>query len=344
VALHTVGVSRGDRFVIRAPNSFWYVMAVLGGMKAGAVPVLVSSDGAAGAVDAVVRRTGAKRQFATSELRALFDLALNDPGDPAVSALPADTGADDTAYVTCGLAAGGELRPVAYAHRVVIAAGEPIRYGLLQLTPDDLCLVPSELSGPFALDFSLILPLSTGAKATIYRGPADPKSVLAALETEQATVLVGTPDLYRGIAALEAGDGAAPGSLRLALALGEALPSGLRKELRRRFGLDVVALAARPETHVFAASPEGEAASDVIGLPLAGRDVELLTETGAPAAVGQVGRLCFPSGDPALAVGYEGMDADWRARHPDGWYYSDQLASRGEDGCLRSAGRIRGAA
>lgn len=345
-ALNAAGIGGGDRFVIWAPNSVWYVLAVLGGMKAGAVPVLVSSTCRPAAVKAIVQRTHAKGVLVTPEFPSpkgrrlgfpTLDLALYDQPHRAHQALPADTGADDTAYVTCVPDGGGELRAVAYAHRVVIAAGDPIRYGLLRLTPDDTCLMPAPLSAGFALDFSLYLPLSAGARALIYQGSADPKSVLATIDSKQVSVLVGTPALYREMCSLVADGLFDLGSLRLALSLGGELPGPLLDELRRRFGLDVVALAAQPETHVFAASPEDDRRREAFGLPLPGRVVEVVTEGGNQAAVGQVGQLCFPSGDPALASGYDGMDAEWWAKHEHGWYHSGHLAYRDEDGCLRRA-------
>ena len=343
-ALQDGGVGGGQRFVLWAPNSVWYVLAVLGGMKAGAVPVLVPSSWSPDAVEAVAHRTGAMGVLATPEcpvtsdvgprLRT-FDLAAGDDLGAGSLPLGEDSASDDIAYVTCVPDGADGFRAVAYAHRVVIGAGDPIRYGLLQLAPDDVCLVPGELSGDFALDFSVYLPLSAGAQTVLQRGcgPADPKSVLAAVERNSATILVGTPDLYRDLAALGADGRCDLGPVRLAVSVGD-VSRNLVDELRRRLGLEVVTAAGDPETHVFAATPEGQAAPGVLGLPLVGRDVEILTKNGAPAAVGQIGRLCLRSDDPGLAAGYDGMHASWRSRHQGGFYCTDRFAYRDEAGCL----------
>ncbi|HEY4409545.1 MAG TPA: AMP-binding protein, partial [Acidimicrobiia bacterium] len=282
----------------------------------------------------VVRQTGARGVLVTPELserRAAgfrtVDLALSDLVAGPHPAVPSATAAGDTAYVTCVLDARREPRFVAYAHRVVIAAGDPIRYGLLRLTPEDTCLVPEELSAPFAFDFALGLPLSAGARALVHQGSDDAGAILSAVERHAATILVGTPRLYQSLGAARPG-AFDLGSLRLAVCLGEGLPEPLQAELRRHFGLDVVAAAATPETHVFAATADGDGRSDTLGFPLPGRTVEVLTERGDRAATGQVGELCFPPGDPALAVGCGGAG---------GWYRSGLLASRDDDGSLRRA-------
>ena len=61
-----------------------------------------------------------------------------------------------------------------------------------------------------------------------------------------------------------------------------------------------------------------------LGVPLAGRGVVVLTEDGREADIREVGRICLPSDDPALALS--------NARN--GWYDSGHLAYRDEDGYL----------
>jgi len=317
-SLRAAGVGRGDRIVVCAPNSLAYAACVLGAMKAGVVPVLVDPETTPAALGRTVADTGAELALTDpSQLDKMCDGA-GAAGEPVRE----DTRADEPAYILYTR----DGRPVVHAHRTVIAAGDPIRYGFLRLRPGDRCLVAGDLTSMLGFDFALLFPLASGARAVLHRGPATPERVLGTVEQEGVSILVGGPDLYRGLAASAGVEQRFDLSgLRLALCGPEPSTDSVYHDLRSRFGLEVRSITGHTEAHVYAVDhPDVPVKPGSLGVPLPGRGVVVLTEDGREADIREVGRICLPSDDPALALS--------NARN--GWYDSGHLAYRDEDGYL----------
>jgi acyl-coenzyme A synthetase/AMP-(fatty) acid ligase len=318
VSLRAAGVGRGDRIVLCAPNSLAYAACVLGAMKAGVVPVLVDPETTAAAVGRIIEESGAELALTDpSQLDKLCDGA-GAAGEP----VRADTGADEPAYIHYSRSG----QPVVHAHRAVIAAGDPIRYGFLRLRPGDRCLVAGDLTSMLGFDFGLLFPLASGARAVLQSGPVTPERVLATADGEGVSILVAGPDLYRGLDGLTGAEQRFDlSSLRLALCGPEPAADSVYHDVLSRFGLEVRSITGHTEAHVYAVDhPDVPVKPGSLGVPLAGRGVVVLTEDGREADIREVGRICLPSDDPALALS--------NARN--GWYDSGHLAYRDEDGYL----------
>jgi len=317
-SLRTAGAGRGDRIVLCAPNSLAYAASVLGAMKAGVVPVLTGPETSPAALQRIVEDTGAVLALTdTAELEKLCDGA-GTIGEPVRE----DTLADEPAYIH--YTPGG--RPVIHAHRTVIGAGDPIRYGFLRLRPADRCLVAGDLTAMLGFDFALLFPLASGARAVLHSGPATPERILASAEQEGASILVAGPAFYRGLldtVGLEQRFDLS--GIRLALCGPEPLADSTYHGIQGRFGLEIRAITGHPEAHVYAVDhPDVPVKPGSLGVPLAGRGVVVLTDDGRVADIREVGHICLPSDDPALAL----------SNHRNGWYDSGDLAYRDEDGYL----------
>jgi acyl-coenzyme A synthetase/AMP-(fatty) acid ligase len=317
-SLRAEGAGRGDRIVLCSPNSLAYAACVLGAMKAGVVPVLTGPGTTPAALSRIVDDTGAVLVLTDpAQLEKLCDGA-GTGGEPVRE----DTLADEPAYIH--YTADG--RPVVHAHRTVIGAGDPIRYGFLRLRPGDCCLVAGDLTAMLGFDFALLFPLASGARAVLHAGPTTPPRILASAEQERASILVGGPDFYRGLVDTVGVEQRFDLSgIRLALCGPGPLADSVYHEIRSRFGLEVRSITGHPEAHVYAADhPDVPAKPGSLGVPLPGRGVVVLTDDGREAAVHEVGRICLPSDDPALAL----------AGRRNGWFDSGHLAYRDEDGYL----------
>lgn len=317
-SLRTAGAGRGDRIVLCASNSLAYAASVLGAMKAGVVPVLTGPETSPAVLQTIVEDTGAVLALTDSaELEKLCDGA-GTIGEPVRE----DTLADEPAYIH--YRAGG--RPVIHAHRTVIGAGDPIRYGFLRLRPADRCLVAGDLTAMLGFDFALLFPLAAGARAVLHSGPATPERILASAEQEGVSILVAGPDFYRRLVdtvGLEQRFDLS--GVRLALCGPEPLADSTYHAIQGRFGLEIRAITGHPEAHVYAVDhPDVPVKPGSLGVPLAGRGVVVLTDDGRVADIREVGHICLPSDDPALAL----------SNHRNGWYDSGDLAYRDEDGYL----------
>jgi acetyl-CoA synthetase len=318
VSLRSGGARRGDRIVLGAANSLAYAACVLGAMKAGVVPVLMSPDTTPAVRHRIVDETGAAVVLVDEAELEKLCAGIGADDDPVSE----DTLADEPAYIH----ATPDGRLVVHAHRAVIGAGDPIRYGFLRLRPGDRCLVAGDLTSMLGFDFGLLFPLAAGARAVLLSGSPTPERILATAEREEVSILVGDPDLYRGLCGLAGAERRFDlSALRLALCGPEPLNDAAHQEVRRLFGLEVRSITGHTEAHVYAVDhPDVPVKPGSLGMPLPGRGVVVLTDDGREADVREVGRICLPSDDPALAL----------STTRNGWFESGHLAYRDEDGYL----------
>ena len=358
-ALLRAGVGRGDQYVIRAPNSIEYVTAVLAGMKIGAVPIPAHSLYRSYELEHILTNSGAHLVFTTADLAAEFDEiaglcpALEEivllEGDgagrrtlaefldgAADTPVLADTAADDPAYAIYTSGTTGKPKGVLHAHRIVRAAGDPVLHTYMRLTPDDRCLIPTELAFMMTLDFTVFFPLAVGAQGVLYRGRFDPEALLKTVQDQRVTVLTGVPTMFRMLLAVTDLESRFDlSAVRIGLCGGEPMTQATFEEVHRRFGFEILEMIGQTEAHVYAANRPGRPVKvGSLGEPIPGRVVVVLDDNGKETAAGEVGHLCLASEDPALALGYDGAEEQWRSLHRDGWYHSGDLVTCDEDGYL----------
>lgn len=364
-ALLATGLQKGDRFLIRAHNSFGYAATFLGGMKIGAVPIPSSTQFRAWEVEHTIKNSSAKLVLTTEEHSAVVDQVasscptlreialLEGPGSndrrsfaalcdqQPTDLVEADTRADDPAYAIYTSGTTGKPKGVEHAHRVIIGAGHPVVYGFLRLEEDECCMIPLELSWVFTIDFSLLFPLYAGCRAVLYRGRFEPDRFFEQVQQCRVTRIVGAPTMFRLLLSIPDIEKRHDlGTVRMACVGGEPLPGDTHRQVKSRFGFPIYEMYGQTEAHVSLGNPPGRPPRiGSMGLPLPGRAAVVLDDDGKEAAVGEVGYLCFPSNEPALSLGYRNMDEQWASTQRDGWYYSGDLAHRDADGYFWHVGR-----
>ncbi len=349
-ALLALGVDRGDRFVIRAPNSLGYVAALLGGMKIGAVPIPSNTLFRAWEVGHTIENSDSELVLTTEEVRGPVDevtprcpklrhVLLLDSEFAALAASAsaeleaADTSADDPAYAIYTSGSTGTPKGVEHAHRMIVAAGDPVVHVQLALTGDDHMMVPIELSSLITLDFSIFWPLYVGGQGSLYTGRFDPARFLSEVERLRLTILMGVPTMFRFLLTVPDIDRYDLSSVRMALVGGEPLPEDTYRAVKSTFGFEMYEMIGSTEGHPYIANVLGRAPRvGSMGIALAGRRCAVLDDDGNKVAAGEVGHLCLASDDPALALGYRKQEEHWQSLHRGGWFYSGDLARRDEDG------------
>lgn len=364
-ALLAMGLHRGDRFLIRAHNSLAYAATILGGMKIGAVPIPSSTQFRAWEVEHTINNSAAALVLTTEEHSDVVDqVAVGCPTLHEISFLEgpgsenrrsfaelcdqqpthlaaANTRADEPAYAIYTSGTSGKPKGVEHAHRVIIGAGHPVVYGFLRLEEDECCVIPLELSWMFTIDFSLLFPLYAGGRAVLYRGRFEPDRFFEQVEQFRVTRLVGAPTMFRMLLSIPDIERRHDlSSVRMACVGGEPLPEDTHRQVRARFGFPIYEMYGQTEAHVSLGNPPDRPPRiGSMGLPLPGRLAIVLDDDGKEAPVSEVGHLCFPSNEPALALGYRNMAEQWASNQKDGWYYSGDLARRDADGYFWHVGR-----
>jgi benzoate-CoA ligase len=356
-ALRCLGIDRGDRFLIRSPNSPQYAALFFAGLRLGAVPIPSNSLFRAWEIEHIIQNSQARAVFSTEALVAhVEEVAANCPSLQALVSLDgdrdgprvtldalmadqpselatADTAADELAFIIYTSGTTQWPKGVEHAHRTAIANSDPVSYELMQLRPDDVCMQPQEISFIYSLICGLVSPLRAGAQAVLYPGRFESRRALEAVQRYGVTEFVGVPTIFRMLLTADGIAGIDTSSVRMGISGGEPLAEHTYHEVRHRFGFEVYDLMGQTEAWIFMSNRPGLAVKPgSLGQPLTGRDSSIRDEAGMPASDGEVGHLCLLADDPGLALGYRDQPQLWDERFADGWYYTGDLAYRDQDG------------
>ena len=356
-ALGRIGITRGDRFFIRSRNRPEYAVAALAGFKIGAVPIPTNSLFRAWEIENLVNNSEAKAAFTTPDLMGpigevwprcpslkhvvMFGaegaghLAFNEFVAGASDELgPADTAADDLAFIIYTSGTTGRPKGVEHAHRWLVGTGDPIVRFLLELTPEDIVLSPLEISFMYAWGCAFLYPLYAGCASVLYPARFDVERALRAVQQYRPTKFLAVPTIYRMILGREGIERDYDlSSIRIAISGGEPLPADTYHEMKGRFGIEVWDSIGQTEIHNYIGHRMGlPVRTGSMGQPFPGHVVTIVDDEGREVPAGTVGHLVIRSDNPGLARGYRKMEDLWQRLNRGGWFYTGDLAQRDADG------------
>ncbi|GAA3857092.1 isobutyrate:CoA ligase IbuL [Saccharothrix violaceirubra] len=155
-----------------------------------------------------------------------------------------------------------------------------------------------------------------------------PRPVLDVVRTRGVSTFCASPAVWRGLVAR--GLGARPPALREATSSGEPLDREVAERVLDAWGLEVRDGYGQTETTAQVGNPPGRPSAG-LGRPLPGYDVEVLSPTGSPVRVGEVGELCVSLSPRPVGV----MPAAGSAGH----HRTGDLVRAAADGSLRFVAR-----
>ena len=337
VLVEDLGLVRGNRVLLRAPNSpmhaaCWFAVMKAGGIAVGSMPLLRARE----LTDIVTKarishalcdaRLAAELDAARPACPMLTTVALFESGEPdgldaRAARKPAtfenvDTAADDTALIAFTSGTTGKPKGTMHFHRDVMAICDCWPRSTLRASPDDLFTGSPPLAFTFGLGGLLLFPLSIGAATLLVEKPS-PEQLLPAIARHRATVLFTAPTSYRAMAA-EAGKHDLS-SLTKCVSAGEALPAATRKLWKDATGIEMIdGIGATEMLHIFISHDEARAKPGATGRPVPGYRACVMDDAGKPLPAGKVGKLAVkgPTGCRYLA------DDRQQAYVKDGWNYT----------------------
>ena len=357
--LRNLGVARGDRVLVRLPNSIDYPTAFLGAMKRGAIAVptstlltpdevryLLEDSGASALVIDAAAWAGMRPKLeGAGNLRHV--LVSGEALDAALAAIdkcdpPEPTRPDDPAYLVYTSGTTGYPKGVLHGHRSLIGRAPASTYWFdySEGAPDRI-MHSGKFNWTYVLGSALMDPLSRGKTVIAHEGKNDAATWPRLIAKHGATIFIGVPTVYRQILQKTAFTKAEVPTLRHCMSAGEHLSDEVFASWKERFGLDIYEAVGMSEfSYYLSQSKFRPIRPGSAGFPQPGHAIRLLDpETLAEAAPGEEGMICVPEADPGLFLRYWNLPDETAKLKHDGWFFTGDYARYDDDGYLWFLGR-----
>ncbi|HET6952783.1 MAG TPA: AMP-binding protein [Acidimicrobiales bacterium] len=346
------GVGPGDRVAIVAANNWYFVVAYLATLGAGAVAVPLNPQSPPLELEEELAAVGARLALlgptAVTTVDGLGRGLAGDAGGVPIADLvqsePAplvDRAGDDLAVLLFTSGTAGAPRAAMLTHGNLVANIEQVLANPERPEgADDVTLGVLPLFHVFGLNAVLGVALYVGSSVLLIER-FDPYSTLEAVAALGVTVVTGVPTMWADWAALPGEWRDAVASVRLAVSGAAPLDPAVRRAVRERLGIELIEGYGLTEASPAVTSGLGRDAPDgSIGVPLPGVEVRLVDSTGDDALVGDPGEIWVRG--PNVFPGYwDDPDATRSVLTGDGWLRTGDLAVVDDDGFLSLVDRAK---
>lgn len=358
-AMHRLGISKGDTYLIRTPNQPEYMVSFLGGQKIGAIPIPTSTMLREYELEHIINNSEAVVVITTSSYTEAIEnirpkcetlkhvIVIGEPQDNQISyadllkedaaSLPfVETHKDDPAYFLYTSGTTGAPKGVVHGHRFIIGAGDPIGKFTMGLEKGDICGGPTALTWMYALGHNFLFAFRWGVATAIYADERfDSERAYEYIQNSKITIFAGTPTIYRMMLAVkDAEKKYDTSSLKYCLSSGEPLLAETWREWKRRFGVKIIDSMGQTEAHEFCTTQtQLPVKIGSMGKPLPGIEVAIVNDKGERLPPAEMGHLAIRNDHPGLFTEYFKMPEQMKeVSLPNNWYDTKDLAHMDEDG------------
>src|SRR5262245_47401756 len=323
VLTRDLGLTPGNRVLLRGPNNPMMVAAYLAVIKAGGIvvatmPLLRAKELAAmigkariglALCDARLAEEMDKAKTLASDLEAVvywgndrpdgLERLMQQPGYGDFTAC--DTAADDICLIAFTSGTTGEPKGCMHFHRDMLAICDSYGRHVLRASPVDRFIGSPPIAFTFGLGGLVLFPMRVGASSVLLE-KAPPDELLAAIAKWKATACFTAPTAYRAmLARLGEYD---ISSLRKCVSAGEALPKATFDAWLAATGRKLLdGIGATEMLHIFIGSPPEHIRAGSTGRPVPGYEAKVVDDEGREMPPGIPGRLAVrgPTGCRYLA-------------------------------------------
>ena len=369
-----LGIEKGDRVGIWAPNGAEWVFVQYATSKIGAILVNVNPAYRSHELQFVLRQSGTKLlvaapSFKTSDYGAMIDevrgdcpllegsillgsadwddvLARGDRRDgAALAARGASLGFDDPINIQYTSGTTGFPKGATLSHHNILNNGYFVGE-LLGYTEEDRVCLPVPFYHCFGMVMGNLGSTSHGSCIVIPAPAFEPAATLQAVQDERCTSLYGVPTMF--IAELALADFATYdlASLRTGIMAGSPCPVEVMKRVVAEMHMDEVTICygmteTSPVSTMTRREDDLERRVATVGTVMPHVEVEVVDpDSGLPASNGVPGELCTRGYSVMLGYWDEpGLTAE--SIDTAGWMHTGDLATMDEDGYVAIVGRIK---
>ncbi|MFE2474494.1 AMP-binding protein [Streptomyces sp. NPDC059389] len=374
LGLLDLGIGKGDRVGIWAPNRAEWTLVQYASAKIGAILVTVNPAYRSHEVEYVLRQAGirllvAAERFKSSDYAGMieevaprcpdleFTVLLETPewarllergrgGDPAdLVRAAAELSPDDPVNIQYTSGTTGFPKGATLSHHNILNNGFFVGE-LCHYTERDRVCIPVPFYHCFGMVMGNLACTSHGAAMVIPAPAFDPAATLAAVEAESCTSLYGVPTMFIAELAAPGFDSYDLSSLRTGIMAGSPCPVEVMKEVIDRMGMREVSICygmteTSPVSTQTRAGDSVERRVSTVGRVGPHLEVKVVDpQSGRTVRRGEPGELCTRG--YSVMLGYWG-EPERTAEAVDAarWMHTGDLAVMDEDGYLSITGRIK---
>jgi benzoate-CoA ligase len=363
--LQAMGVKREERVLLLMQDSSEWVVAFLGALYAGVVPVAVNTLLTSEDYAFMLSNSRAQAALVSGALLPTLQLAMDlvktevrhvvvsrpttalaqgqfNMADFVVQncpVLPAQTLADEPAFWLYSSGSTGKPKGTVHSQGNLYWTAELYGQGVLNLQESDTVFSAAKLFFAYGLGNALTFPLSVGATVVLMAERPTPQATFKRLVNHQPTVFYGAPTGYGGMLANPDLPAKSQVALRLCSSAGEALPRDIAERWSAHFGCDLIdGIGSTEMLHVFLSNRPGDVRYGTTGKAVPGYEVQLRGEDGSVVTGhNEIGDLYIQG--PSSALMYWNNREKTRDTFQGVWTQSGDKYTRDPDGYYTYAGR-----
>jgi len=361
--LRDLGLTKGDRFLIRLPNIPAFQICFIGGVKIGAVPIPSSvmfrdheieyriNDSKSKAVITTSRFSDEVRKIRGNCPSLKHVIIVDDPGEDDISytdkmaeasedLILEKTKKDDMAFFCYTSGTTGNPKGAVHLHRWVIG-NDPSVLFWQDGKKDDIIGHTGDLSWIFPLGNGFLYVWRHGITTFVYDGRFNPEKWYHFIEKYKITNLASVPTCYRLFVTIKDAENTFDlSSLRHCISAGEPLNPEVIKEWKQRFNLDIYDGIGMTEVMVYLSNLKGMPIKPgSCGRPQPGKHCDVIDKDGKPLPPGKPGMLAVHKTDPGLLKEYWNKPDKTKASFKGDWFLTGDVLYKDDDGYFWFSGR-----
>ncbi|MFI1993439.1 AMP-binding protein [Actinoplanes sp. NPDC020271] len=371
LGLRRLGVTKGDRVGVWAPNCAEWVLTQYATARLGAILVTVNPAYRSHELRYVLQQSGIRTLVAASSFKgsdyaamiagvrpecpelldvvligeASWDALTETSADPAVlDDVEATLRPDDPINIQYTSGTTGFPKGATLSHRNILNNGYLVG-ALIDYTEADRICIPVPFYHCFGMVMGNLGATTHGATMVIPAPGFDPGLTLEAVAKESCTSLYGVPTMFIAMLNHPDFDSFDLSSLRTGIMAGSPCPVETMKQVIERMGMAGVSICyGMTETSPVSCQTRTDDSLErrvaTVGRAGPHLEVKIVDADGATTPVGTTGELCTRG--YSVMLGYwEQPEKTAEAVDADGWMHTGDVAVMDADGYVRITGRIK---